>query len=123
MVSKMRFLLINGSQSQYWLRTLRSALVGLGEVDAVGEKDVLASIEGCEYVLLFIDATAVAEPSALIELIRSRQETLPIIVASAAPHWEHARSAMRAGATNYISKSYDEDELREAVCKALNLTA
>lgn len=123
MFSTLRFLLINGSQSKYWHRTLKSALAALGELDAVGEKDVLESLDRSEYALVFIDATAVAEPSDLVSLIRSRRQTLPVIVASAAPHWEQARGVMRAGATNYITKSYDEDDLCEIARKALKLTA
>ncbi len=123
MYSTMRFLLINGSQSKYWHRTLKSALAALGELDAVEEKDALATISGCEYSLVFVDATAVAEPPGLVRQIRSRCQNLPIIVASAVPQWEQARKVMRAGATNYISKSYDEEELREAARKALNFQA
>jgi len=119
MFSTMRFLLINGSQSKHWHRALESALAKLGELDAVEEKDALAFLSRCEYAVVFIDATAVAEPPDLIELIRRRWRGLPIIVASAAPQWEQARRVMRAGATNYIRKSYDEEELREAVRKAL----
>lgn len=123
MLSKMRFLLINGSQSKYWHRALESALAALGELDAVEEKSALTSISCCEYALVFIDATAVAEPPSLVKLIRSRWQNLPVIVASAATQWEQARQVMRAGATNYIRKSYEEEELREAARKALNLTA
>lgn len=121
MYSTMRFLLINGSQSKYWRLSLKSALAALGELDAVEEKDALATLSDCEYSLVFMDATSVAEPPCLVERIRSRWQNLPIIVASAMPQWEQARGVMRAGATNYISKSYDEEVLREAARKALNL--
>lgn len=117
----MRFLLINGSQSKYWRLALKSALAALGELDAVGEKDALATLSDCEYSLVFMDATAVAEPPDLVEQIRSRWQDLPVIVASGAPQWEQAREVMKAGATNYISKSYDGEALREAARKALNL--
>ncbi|MBL8189347.1 MAG: response regulator [Acidobacteria bacterium] len=121
MFSTMRFLLINGSQSKYWHRTLKSALSALGEIDAVEEKDTLVTLSGCEYSLVFVDATAVAEPPDLVEQIRSRWQDLPVVVASAMPQWEQARKVMMAGATNYISKSYNEEELREVARKALNL--
>lgn len=121
MFSMMRFLLINGSQSKYWHGVLESALAAQGELDAVEEKDALATVSGCEYSLVFIDATAVADPPGLVMQIRNYCQNLPIIVASALPQWEQARRVMRAGATNYISKSYDEEELREAARKALEL--
>ena len=121
--SLMRFLLINGSQHKYWHLVLESALAVLGELDAVEEKDALVTLSDREYSLVFIDATAVAEPPGLAEQIRSRWQDLPVIVASAMPQWEQARKVMMAGATNYISKSYDKEELREAARKALNLAA
>lgn len=123
MISRMRFLLINGSQSKYWHRKLKSAMAALGELDTVGEKGALGALNRSEYSLVFIDATAVAEPSNLVNMIRERWQNLPVIVASAAPHWEQARGVMRAGATDYINKSYDEENLCEVARKALKLTA
>lgn len=121
MLSTIRFLLVNGSQNKHWYRALKSALATLGRLDQVEEKDTLTYLDSHKCALIFIDATTVAEPSSLIRIIRSRWQRLPIIVASAAPEWEQARSAMRSGATNYISKSYQEKELYDATLEVLKV--
>lgn len=120
MSSSMRFLLINGSQSMHWHRALESALAALGKLDAVEEKDALAFLACREYDLIFIDATAVAEASVLVRQIRGQRLTTPVIVVSAAPNWEQARKVFKAGATNYIIKSYEEEELLNAARAVLD---
>jgi len=120
MAGEARFLLISRVQSTHWHKTLESALIPLGSLDATEQDQALRMIGRDNYDLIFIDATAVAEAARMVEEIRQQNRALPIIVAAASPDWEQAREIFRAGASDYIRKSHDEQELLSVVSVVLD---
>lgn len=118
MSSKKRFLLINGAQGKDWHKVLKTSLAPLGELKMIEQLEADELIGRSRYDLVFIDATAVAEAVELVERIHQLKPQLTVVVAAASPRWLQARAVFRAGAADYIRKSYDEDELL-AVTKAI----
>lgn len=116
-----RFLLIDGASGSRWHQALQSALTQLGALEAVEEQEAISRLGGGEYNLVIIDATAVANVPQLVREVRANGPNLPLLVASASPDWEQAREIFRAGATDYILKSHEEEKLRTAVREALGL--
>jgi len=59
----------------------------------------------------------------LLGKLRERDPTLPVIFMTAYGDVPSAVAAMRAGAFHYVTKPFDNDELRSLVARALELTA
>jgi DNA-binding response OmpR family regulator len=110
-VSDARFLLINGAEGIHWEKALESALSSLGPLEAASRDEAPGLIERNEYALVFIDATTVTDVVETVCDLRGRWKSLPIIVAAASTEWAPARATFRAGATDYVIKSYDRQEL------------
>lgn len=106
-----RFLLISGTESIHWERTLRAALTSLGALEISSRSEASELIGRNDYALVFIDATAIVEVAETIRDIRGQRRALPIIVAAASTDWAQAREVFRAGATDYVRKSHDHLEL------------
>ena len=122
----MRFLLINSTPSDYWAKALRLALVSLGTLETTSRKRATTLLERSAYDVVFIDVTAVADFVEVVKELRQHWPALPIIVAATAVDWVPARAAFRAGATDYICKSHDQQELlsaTNAVLEQNNLSA
>lgn len=116
-----RFLLIDGGSGSRWHQALQAALTQLGAMDSVAEQEAISRLDGGEYNLVIIDATAVANVPQLVREVRANWPKLPLLVASASPDWEQAREIFRAGATDYILKSHEEEKLSAAIREALSL--
>lgn len=107
---QMVILLINGTKP-YWQKLLEEALAPLGTVQAASEEEGLELILCQSYELIIVDATTIKNVPVLVARIRAQQPNVRIVVASASPTWRRAREAFRAGATDYIPKSLNKQEL------------
>jgi DNA-binding NtrC family response regulator len=58
----------------------------------------------------------------LLEKLRAKRPDLPVILITAFASVPSAVAAMRAGAFDYVTKPFDNDELRAVVARALELT-
>src|SRR5436190_12490930 len=58
----------------------------------------------------------------LLEKLRAKRPDLPVILITAFASVPSAVAAMRAGAFDYVTKPFDNDELRAIVARALELT-
>jgi DNA-binding NtrC family response regulator len=112
------FLLIYGASDQYWQEILANALMPLGVLHVVPEEDIQDVLHTRCYSAIFVDASGLHDISALIKRLRLQQLTAAIIVVTASPTWTRARDAFRAGATDYIRKSMDTDEILSAAREA-----
>ena len=77
-----------------------------------------------EYALIIMDVLATGKTT-IVDAIRDVREKDPdarIIVATAAPMWTEAKNAFDAGAVDYIIKTLNKDQLREAFGRALRTT-
>lgn len=62
-----------------------------------------------EYKIIIVDTLDVSKKnlSAMISELKNRQPYAEIIVISASPTWTAVREALKAGAADYIVKSFD----------------
>jgi DNA-binding NtrC family response regulator len=105
------FLLI-GDAKQHWRRTLQEAIAPLGEMDVCSESESRTHVsKGLEYDLVIMDATEVGHVESLVAQFHRQLTKTRIVVATAAPTWQNARAAFRAGAIDYIRKYSEKDRL------------
>ena len=86
------------------------------------EEDTTRLLRFSAYDAIIIDATVVENILSLIATIRHQQSTAKIIVAATSPTWTWAREIFLAGATDYIKKTLDKEELLASIRSALNKT-
>jgi DNA-binding NtrC family response regulator len=119
MSGQAHFLLINGACDHYWRKILEEALAPLGTLEVGKEEDAVKLVRLGSYDLVIVDATAVEDVPLLVARIRAQQSDARIVVATASPTWTRARKAFQSGATDYIRKSLDREDILSAVEAAL----
>ena len=120
MSGKARFLLVNGTRERHWCQLLEEALAPLGTLRAEEEKNALELVLQQSYHVVIVDATTVRNPPLLVSRIRAQRPDARIVVATASPTWRRAREVFYAGATDYIRKSLNKEEILSAFQAALN---
>lgn len=105
------FLLISDREDSLWFQILARALVPLGELQVVSEKEAVQHILQHTYDAMIVDAAGVDDVSFLVSRLRAQQPQARIVVATASPTWRRAKEALQAGAMDYIRKSLSEKEL------------
>jgi DNA-binding NtrC family response regulator len=106
-----RFLLIDGIRDHYWRQVLEEALAPLGTLQTGDEREAIKLVLQQSYDLVIVDATEVKNVPLLISRIRAQRLDARVVVATASPTWRRAREAFQAGATDYIRKSFDREEI------------
>jgi DNA-binding NtrC family response regulator len=114
------FLVITRAVDDYWTNVLQKTLDPLGDLEACKfnekrEVDAcLTSIMENAYSMVILDATALEdEVNQPVSSLRTRHPGLRIVVMTASPTWQRARTAFQAGATDYVYKFLPEAELQE----------
>jgi len=115
-------LLINGTREGYWRQVLEDTVAPLGTLQVGEEEEAVELVLQQSYDIVIVDATAVKDVPLLVSRIRAQRPDARIVVATASPTWTRARAAFRAGATDYIRKSLNKDELSSAFRVALAKT-
>ena len=116
------FLLINGTRERYWHQVLEDALAPLGTLQIGEEEKAVELVLQQDYDIVIVDATVVRDVPLRVSRIRAQRPDARIVVATTSPTWTRARAAFRAGATDYIRKSLNKDELLSAFRVALAKT-
>ena len=81
-----------------------------------GVQDALERLDDDEYDLVLTDLVMPGEDGlSLLKQVKERAPTLPVILMTGYGTIESAVAAMKEGATNYITKPFDRDELEAAV--------
>jgi len=106
-----RFLLINGTRDHRWRQVLEEALTPLGSLQTGDEREAIKLVLQQSYDFVIVDATAVKNVPLLVSRIRVQRPNARVIVATASPTWRRARQAFQAGATDYVRKSLDREEI------------
>ncbi|MBM3272523.1 response regulator [Candidatus Kaiserbacteria bacterium] len=106
------FLLINGSSDNHWEELLQRALGPLGKLSVIRASNGIVQLYE-KYDVAIVDATVVEEVEFLVSRLRTKQPTCRIVVVTASPTWQRARTAFEAGAIDYIPKSLGQDELKK----------
>lgn len=122
MFRKANFLLINGIRERLWRRVLEEALAPLGTLQVGEEEDAVEVVLQQSYDVVIVDATVVKDVPLLISRFRAQQPDTRIVVATASPTWKRAREAFYAGATDYIRKSLNKEEVLSAIQAVLTKT-
>jgi DNA-binding NtrC family response regulator len=115
------FLVITRAVDDYWTNVLQKILDPMGDLEACKfnekrEVDAcLASIPQDTFSMVILDAAALEdEVDQPISRLRTRHPGLRIVVMTASPTWQRARTAFQAGASDYVYKFLPEVELQEA---------
>jgi DNA-binding NarL/FixJ family response regulator len=117
---KAAFLLVGTGTETLWPLVLQRALSALGELHTVPEEEALQTVAESRYDVIIVDASEVSDVPALVSRLRTQRPQTRIVVVTASPTWRRAREALRAGATDYIRKLSDEEELRSRIQAVLD---
>ncbi len=109
-----QILLIGYQAQEGWNKILAEAVKTIGNVRSIKENEV-ELITHASFDFIIVDASLVSEAAPLIRRIRPLQPRARILVVTSSPDWQMAREALKAGANDYISKSYDKRDLQAAV--------
>jgi DNA-binding response OmpR family regulator len=111
MIIEKRFLLINGTGDCAWHQALSDAVAPLGELCTTVYKEAMQTMMNSHYDLIIVDSLAVENVSQFVSTIRARWPETRVVVVTASPTWRRARAAFDAGASDYIRKTHDRQEL------------
>lgn len=105
-----RFMLIGDPQSK-WRKRLQEAVLPLGKLESVSEKDARAY--SARYDVVVVDETEVLRVDEIVTRFASQLNPPHIIVvyAAAKPRWQDTLKIFKAGATDYIEKFNQKDKL------------
>ncbi len=118
-----RVLIADDEKNMRWV--LRQALEGEGYevVEAADGKETLAAIADLPPDLLVIDHKMPApDGMEVLRRLRSKGMDFPIIMLTAHGNVTSAVEAMKAGASEYLTKPFDLDELKLSIDKAIRMT-
>ena len=108
-----RFLVVTTAPASAWTKGTATTLQELGTVAIASEQEVAR--DGCvdSYHLIMVDMAELPDQDALslIATLRAADDAVPIVVATASPTWNRARSLLLAGASDYIRKTSDRATL------------
>jgi DNA-binding NtrC family response regulator len=122
MFQSANFLLINGTRERRWLQLLQEALSPLGKLQAEEERKAIERLSAQEYDIVILDATLIDDVPLLISRIRAQRPDARVVVATASPTWTRAREAFYAGATDYVRKSLNKEEILSVIREVLTKT-
>lgn len=115
-------MLVSEEEETLWPRVLRRALAPLGELRILSEEKAVQVVTTSPVPLVILDAAAVQDVAGLTSRLKRERPDLHVVVATASPTWRRARQALQAGASDYIRKSLDEEELRAQIEAVLHLS-
>ena len=116
----MRFLLLNGAEENSWKERLATALAPLGTLAVARAGNGLPPGVEEPDGLIIIDSTMVENVDDLVAALRHENPERRIVVMTASPTWQRARSAFEAGAMDYLPKTLQHEELLNTFRQILN---
>lgn len=102
-----------------WREWLAAALAPLGTLEAVEVDEAMRKVKEHKGIVI-VDATFVDNVDAVVSGLRTARPDSRIVVMTASPTWQMARSAFEAGAIDYLPKTMDEDEMLNTFERILN---
>ncbi len=115
-----RILIVDDEKNMRWV--LGQALSGDGfdVVEASDGKEALAAVSDSEPDIMILDhRMPPPDGMEVLRRLRSKGAAFPIIMLTAHGSVETAVEAMKAGASEYLTKPFDLEELKIAIAKAL----
>ncbi|MBW6467855.1 MAG: sigma-54-dependent transcriptional regulator [Anaerosomatales bacterium] len=119
---KGRVLVADDEKNMRWVLAQALEAEDFEVVQAVDGKEALAAIAEAEPDLMVLDHR-MPKPDGMevLRRLRAQGSTFPIIMLTAHGNVELAVEAMKAGATEYLTKPFDLEELKIAIEKALKM--
>jgi DNA-binding NtrC family response regulator len=114
------FLLVSGPDDEYWQQVLEETIAPLGKLQVVTEELAIRHILQHGYTAIFVDVGKVSNFALLTSRIRAQRPEARVIVVATNTSWERAREAFRSGATDYICKAVEKEDLLSSVEGALS---
>ena len=108
------FLLVSDSSDDYWHQVLGEALVTLGSLQVAPESEMTFLLQERPYDVVIVDAGAVADAPKVVSQVRRLAPDTRVVVVTASPHWKIAKAVFQAGATDYLNKSLNKEELLQS---------
>lgn len=115
------FLIVGDASDPSGLQILRDALHTLGHTVVASERNLESRLSAETYSTAVVDAGAVSDLEGIVQEILSVQPQAQVVVITASPHWKIARAVFRAGATDYVRKSQNSQEIRAMFAQMLDL--
>jgi DNA-binding NtrC family response regulator len=115
-----RVLIVDDEKNMRWVLSQALSAEGFEIAEAADGKQAMASVADQEPDIMILDHR-MPSPDGMEVLARLRKKgaNFPIIMLTAHGNVEQAVAAMKAGATEYLTKPFDLDELKLAINKAL----
>jgi DNA-binding response OmpR family regulator len=107
-------LVIGAPPDSAWVQALRQGLRPPINLDVIQLHEAEEGTDGEGYDLILLDYSAAGDAFRVLSRLRQLRPSTPIVVVSASPTWQQAREVFAAGATDYISKTLDLEELQAA---------
>jgi len=118
-----RILIVDDEKNMRWVLGQALAADGFEVVEAVDGKEALASIGDQVPDIMVLDhRMPPPDGMEVLRRVRANGHTFPIIMLTAHGNVETAVEAMKAGATEYLTKPFDLDELKLAIDKSLRIS-
>jgi DNA-binding NtrC family response regulator len=118
-----RVLIADDEKNMRWVLAQALEADGYDVAQAEDGKEALAAVEEQEPDIMILDHRMPApDGMEVLRRLRAEDKHFPIIMLTAHGNVETAVEAMKAGATEYLTKPFDLEELKLAIDKALTMT-
>ncbi len=118
-----RVLIADDEKNMRWVLAQALEADGYEVAQAEDGKEALAAIDEQAPDIMILDHRMPApDGMEVLRRLRAEDKTFPIIMLTAHGNVETAVEAMKAGATEYLTKPFDLEELKIAIDKALMMT-
>jgi DNA-binding NtrC family response regulator len=108
-------LLVEDRREAPWFDALQKAVTPFGSLRITSPEAVLGDLPTGDDAIVILDAAAIADVPEMVRVIHAQRPSVSVIVAGAAPSWDVARAAFRAGANDYIEKSLEPATIQSAL--------
>lgn len=120
---KRRVLIVDDEKNMRWVLSQALEASDFEVVEAVDGKEALSAVsEQVPDVMVLDHRMPAPDGMEVLRRLRAAGNTFPIIMLTAHGNVTQAVEAMKAGATEYLTKPFDLDELKIAIDKALRLS-
>ncbi len=115
-----RILIVDDEKNMRWVLGQALSSEGFEVVEAADGKEALAAVAEAEPDVMVLDHRMPGKDGMeVLRTLRSKDARFPIIMLTAHGNVATAVDAMKAGATEYLTKPFDLEELKLAITKAL----
>jgi len=116
-----RILIADDEKNMRWVLGQALSKEGFEIVEAADGKEALASVSEQEPDVMVLDCRMPGpDGMEVLRRLRAKGATFPIIMLTAFGNVQQAVEAVKAGATEYLSKPFDLEELKLAIDKSLH---